>query len=158
MENKEKIKGALCAPLCFTNELFLALGAGNGDLTLALGNTDLLAALRAIVIAMLLILKPLQQHKILAVLLVTLVGISGKHPEESPNYHTIIKQGQKQVQPGDIDKDREHRSNKACRKDHRIQLIRTIAALHETPQACCDICTQTAEPATDTVHNDHLIV
>ena len=73
----------------FLNELFSALGAGDGDLTLAAGDTHHLTALGAVVIAMIPILQAIEKLQEFAVFLITLVGIAGETPIQRHNQENI---------------------------------------------------------------------
>ena len=75
--------------LCFPNELFPALGAGNGDLALSPGDTDPLAAVGAIVIAVLPIPDAVQDLQKPAILLIAAVGVPGEHAENGPEHQHI---------------------------------------------------------------------
>ena len=62
---------------CFLDKLFLALGAGNGDLTLSPGDPNLLAAAGTVKIPMLPILQLFKNHQKFSVFLIPLIGIAG---------------------------------------------------------------------------------
>lgn len=68
---------ALLYRLSFADEFLPAFWAGDGDLTLAPGDPDGLMAAGAAIIPMLPVLLLLQEHKIPAVFLITLIGVPG---------------------------------------------------------------------------------
>ena len=80
------------------NEFFFALGAGDGDLSLASGYTHRLAAAGAIEILMLPILDPLQQLQEFPVLLISLVGVAGEAAEQRPEHQTVGQQEEDHIQ------------------------------------------------------------
>ena len=64
-------------PLGFADKFFFAPGAGDGDFSLATGNTHHLAALGAVEVAVIPVLQPIPELEKLPILLVALVGIPG---------------------------------------------------------------------------------
>ena len=89
----EKRQAEACRFLCLLNELFLALGAGDIDLTLALGNTYLLAAAGAgeiPVIPVFHFLKKLQKPLVFPI---PLIGLPGEGTEDGPAQQNIRCQG-----------------------------------------------------------------
>lgn len=71
--------------LGFLYEFFSAFGAGDGDFAFSTGDTDLLAATGTIVVTVIPVLQPLEEHEKFFVFLVPLIGISGKTAEDHPN-------------------------------------------------------------------------
>ena len=99
MRNKKHAAKAAC--FCISglfDELFPALGAGNGDLALALGHPDGLAALGTGVIAVVPILELIHQQEELAVLLIALVGVAGEAAHQGDGQKGIHPQSQNQIQ------------------------------------------------------------
>ena len=80
-------RGDLRSPvgLRFLYKLFSAFGAGDGDFAFATGDTDLLAATGTIVVTVIPVLQPLEEHEKFFVFPVPLIGISGKTAEDHPN-------------------------------------------------------------------------
>ena len=83
--------------LGFTDELLPALGAGDGDLALASGNTNHLTALGAIKVAVLAVFQPVEELEELPVLLIPGIGIFGQSPADSPNHQAVGHGSQKQI-------------------------------------------------------------
>ena len=90
-------------PLGFTNEFLFTLGASDGDLTLSPGDTDLLPAAGAIVIAVFFILQLLQKQQIFPVFLITLISIPGEGSENSPAHQHIGEHEKRQGHRGKLD-------------------------------------------------------
>ena len=116
-------------------KLFPALGAGNSDLTLASGNADRLAALGALKIAMLPILRTVHDLAVLPVLLVSLVGILRQASENHQTQETIGNQSQDHVDPAGPDKHGQQTANHAHTQQCHIQMVVAIAAGHKLSQA-----------------------
>ena len=138
--------------LRFADKFFAAFGAGNGDFSLPLGNTDILAAAGAVKIPVILILKALQQHQIPPVFPVALVGVSGKGTEDRPEHQRVGYQGQHKIQPVRPDKHGQQTRRKAGAQDHHIQFIRTVAALHEPLQSVSHFFSGSAQPIAEAIH------
>ena len=83
--------------LSFADKFFTALGAGDGDLTLTPGDTDILPALGAIKIPVLPVLEPIQQHQKPAVFPIPLIGIPGEAAENRPDQKDIGYRGKDQL-------------------------------------------------------------
>ena len=127
--------------LGFLDELFFALGAGDGDLTLALGHTYRLAAAGTIKIPVLPVLDSLQEGQILPIFLVTLVGVPGEAAEDGPEHQAIGNRRQNQIDRPHGDKHRDQADHQACTQDGGIELVRAVTASHKAAQACCELCT-----------------
>lgn len=115
----------------FADEFFLAPGAGDGDLALALGNPDILAAPGAIIIAMVPVLDPVEDLQELPVLLITLVGIAGEGPADGPDHQAIGKCRQQQISHRHLHKARDHADHQRRHQNRQIQFIRSISSCHE---------------------------
>ena len=72
--------------LAFLDEFFPAPGAGNGDLSLAPGDPDGLAALGAVKIPVIPVPDPIHALEEFPVLLITLVGVAGQRTENGYRY------------------------------------------------------------------------
>ena len=75
--------------LGFLNELFSALGTGDGDLALTSGDPDLLATAGTVKVPMLPVLQLLEEQKKSAVFVVPLVGLPGKASVDGPDHKHI---------------------------------------------------------------------
>ena len=100
---KEKVS-TVGADLCFPYKLFPALGAGDGDLTLATGDTHLLTAAGAVEVTMVFVFDFLQEHQVFPVFLIPLIGISGKGPKNSPAHQSVRQQCKTYIKKGVFDK------------------------------------------------------
>ena len=109
--------------LGFLDKLFLALGAGNGDLSLALGDTHCLVTPGTLEISVVPILYPVQKPQIFPVLLIPLVGIAGQSPEDRPEHKAVGHQGQKQLCPGP---GQEHLQNTRAQTHHQNRGVKLI--------------------------------
>ena len=138
--------------LSFLNEFFLALGAGDGNLTLASGHTHRLAATGAIEIAVLPVLQPLHHGQILPIFLVALVGVPGKTAEDSPEHQSVRNGRQQQIHRLPGNKHGEQTDHNTRAQDGHIQFIRSVAACHKATQTCGELCTQAAKKSADSVH------
>ena len=113
------------------DELFPAAGTGDGDLALTPGNPDSLAALRAIEIAMLPVLDPVDERQEFPVFLVSLVGLPGEAAVQRPHQQRIIRQGEAQPDPPIGNKDADDHNDHRCPQKRHIQLVGTVTAGHE---------------------------
>ena len=85
----KKASHLACLLSCFLGEFFPAAGAGDGDLALAPGHPDHLAALGAVEIPVLPVLQTACQLQEFPVFLVALVGVPGQSPENGPEHHAV---------------------------------------------------------------------
>ena len=117
------------------NKLFPAFGADDGDLAFALGHPHLLPAFGAGIIAVVPVLDPLQNIQKAAVFLVTLVGLPGKCPVQRPAHANIGQQPQNKIAPA-LQKHGDQHQHHAGPQNHRVQLIRAVAACHKAIKSC----------------------
>ena len=117
--------------LCFLNEFFFTLGAGDGNFAFSPGNTNLLAATGAVIIPMLPIPNPLKKLQKLPVFLVSLVGLPGEAAVQRPHQQRIIRQGEAQPDPPIGNKDADDHNDHRCPQKRHIQLVGTVTAGHE---------------------------
>ena len=80
-----------------SREFFLALGAGDGDLSLSPGNTDGLPTLGTVKVAMLTVFQPLKELPKLPILLIAPVGIPGQAAKDGPKHQHIGQRPQNQL-------------------------------------------------------------
>ena len=120
--------------LSFLHEFFPAFGTGDGDLTLTPGNTDRLAALGALEIAVLPVLHPVDDLAVLPIFLVTLVGILGKAPENRETQKTIGHQGQDHVDAAGADEHGQQTAYHAHTQQCHIQMVVAVTAGHKLSQ------------------------
>ena len=71
------------------HEFFPAAGAGDGDLALAPGDPDHLAAFGTVEIPVIPVLQPVKDLQKFPVFLVALVGVPGKDPENGQKHQYI---------------------------------------------------------------------
>ena len=114
------------------DKLLSALGAGDGDLTLATGDTDGLAALGAGEIAVLPVLDLVKETKELSVLLVPGVCVAGEHPEQSPEHQAVISQRQHQLHGDQGDEGTQQAQGQGGAEDGQAQLVGAVAAHHKS--------------------------
>ena len=84
-------------PLGLLDKFFVAFGTGNGDLSLALRHSDLLAAAGAVIVAVIFVFHLLKEHHKFAVFLISLVYIPGEAAEDGDTHKNIGKRGQDQL-------------------------------------------------------------
>lgn len=75
--------------LCLFHEFFFTLGAGDADLALSPGNSHLLAAAGAVVIAMLPVGQLLFPQQKPVVFLIPLIGVPGEGAEQTVAQKTV---------------------------------------------------------------------
>ena len=122
--------------LCFFDKFIATFGAGNIDLSLALGYTGLLAATGTVKISVFLVPESLQPQQIPAVFPVALIGIAGKTAEHCPKHEPIGNQGQHQAD-GEIADEQIHQTqHHAGDQDGHIQFVRAVATCHEPAAEC----------------------
>ena len=92
----------------------------------------------AVVITVLLVLESLQEHEVLSVFPVALVGIAGKTAEDCPAHKRIGHQRQNQVKQRQFYENIDNADCQTCTQDHHIQLVGTVTALHELPDSVSD--------------------
>ena len=97
------------------------------------------------------ILHPLQEHQKLPVFLVALVSIPGEGAENSPK-HKAIRYNGKNTADGPLHKSAHQAHNQRSGQNHRIELIRAIAAHHKLPKAHCQLHAKLPEPIAKTIH------
>jgi hypothetical protein len=138
--------------LSFLDKLFLALGAGNGDLAFASGNTHYLMAPGAIVIAVLPVFDPIQQLQIFPVFLVALVGIPGEAAENGPEQQAVGQQAQQHIQKIIFGKKSDEAQCHTGQQNGGIEFVRAIAAHHKTAEAYFQFFSKLAKPAAESIH------
>ena len=118
------------------DELLPASGAGDGDFPLPTGDTDGLAALGAIEIAVVAVLQAVENQQKLPVFLVALVGIPGKRPEDGPN-HQRIAQDQEEHPHTQVPEQRgENAGYQTCAQNDHIQPVGSIPPGHKAAKTC----------------------
>ena len=117
------------------DEPFLATGTGDGNFSLAPGNTDGLPTLGAVKIPVLAIPDLVKEPKEFPVFLITGIGIPGEHPKQCPEHQAIGQQGQYQMGQRSPQKGRNQADNHRCTQKGQTQLISAISASHKTPEA-----------------------
>ena len=75
--------------LCFLYKLLFAFGTSDRNLSFAPGHPYRLAASGALEILMFFVLDPVQKAQIFPVLLIALIGVSGKRPENRPKHTSV---------------------------------------------------------------------
>ena len=75
--------------LCLLHEFFFALGAGDADLALSPGNSHLLAAAGAVVVAVLPVGQLLFPQQKPVVFLIPLIGVPGEGAEQTVAQKTV---------------------------------------------------------------------
>ena len=138
------------------DELFPALGAGNGDLALALGHPDGLAALGTGVIAVVPILELIHQQEELAVLLIALVGVAGEAPHQGDGQQGVHAHGQDQIEELVAHEHGQHTQHQTHDQKRHIQSVVTITTHHEALDSASHIHTGLSQPASRIFHRDHL--
>ena len=118
--------------LGFTDELLPALGAGDGDLALASGNTNHLTALGAVIVAVLTVFQPVEELEEFPVFLIPGIGIPGKAAVNGPDHQAIGNGGKEQIDPGILKERRDQASYQAGAQNRHIQPVGAIATRHET--------------------------
>ena len=138
------------------DELLPAFGAGNGDLALALGDADGLAALGAGVIAVVAVLDAVDEQQELAVLVVTLVGIAGEAAQQRQDQQCLGEDRQHKARAGGHE--HLHKAQHTAHHQHRdVQPVVTVAARHKSLDRADDIHSGLSEPIANVIHKDHLV-
>ena len=125
--------------LGFLDEPLSALGAGNGDLALAAGNTHHLTALGAVIIAVIPILQAIEKLQEFAVFLITLVGIAGKAAEKRPEHQAVGHGSQQQIYFRILKKCADKANSKTGAEDHHVQFVGSIAAHHKIAESIAEL-------------------
>ena len=135
------------------DELFPALGAGDGDLALVPRNPDGLAAFGAVEIAVILIPQPLGPEKEPAVFLIALVGFVAEKANHAQNQQAIRSQRQNQIQHRIDHQHGDNHQAKAAKQDGNIEFIMlAVAARQEMAQRPQKTVTQLPEQDGNSVH------
>ena len=149
----EKIKGIVYTiPLGSLYELLPAFGTGDGDLSLSFGNSHLLTAPGAIVIAVILVFQFLEKDQEFTILLVALVNISGQGSYNGHDHEDISNGGAAQLQSCAGHKGSQKRKYKTGAEDRHIQLIRTVAACHKPLHTGAQLIAHISQPVSKSVH------
>ena len=109
--------------LCFLDEFFLALGAGDSDLALSTGHTHRLPATGAGEIAVLAVLNTIQQHQKFPIFLIALIGLPGEATKNCPEHQHIGNSGQHQRYHGGFQKCRHDADNNTGKQNKHIEFI-----------------------------------
>ena len=133
-------------------ELFPAFGTGDGDLSLTLGNSHLLAAAGTIVIAVILVFDLLEKEEEFAVLFIALVNIPGEGPEDCYDHEGIGNGGKQQLHCRAREEGCQQREGKACNQNGHIQLIRAVTAGHKMRESGAQPIAQVPKPVSKSVH------
>ena len=120
--------------LGFPHELFLASGAGDGDFSFAPGDTDGLAALGTVEVAVVPVLQTVEKQEEGPVLLVALVGIPGEGPEDGPDHQAVAEKPENGAHNGPGEEGGEDACKQTEPQDHHIQSVRTVAAGHKVTE------------------------
>lgn len=144
-------------PLCFTDELFFAPGAGDGDFPLAPGDPNHLAAFGAVKVAVLPVFQPVPELHELSVLLVALIGVARQGAPDGQDHQAVAEQEEHHVQHHRPGPHGQQAHKQSCTQNHHIQPIRTVAPRHKPVQARGQFCGELPKPTADCVHNDHLV-
>lgn len=138
------------------DELLPALGAGDGDLTLAPGDPDGLTALGTGVVAVVPVLQPVQHQQEAAVFIVALVGAAGKAAVQGQDQQDIAEHRRHQdhqLAPCEHADDRQdHAHDQQC----HIEPVMAVAPHHEALDTVCKIHSGLTQPAAYISHWDHL--
>ena len=118
--------------LSLLDELFSALGAGDGDLALATGDADGQAALGAGEIAVVPVFQLVEEPQEFSVLLIPGIGIPGEHPGQGPDHQTVVGKGQHQLHRCHGDEGAKQAHGKGGAEDGQTQLVGAVAAHHKT--------------------------
>ena len=110
--------------------------AGNGNLSLAPGNTHHLAAFGAVKIAVVPVLYPAHKLQKFPVLLVTLVGIPGQTAANGPNHHGVAQKYANNICQRGCYPHTCQAGKQSHAQNYHIQAVCTVAAHHEGTKAC----------------------
>ena len=122
-----------------SNELFLTPGAGDGDLALAPGNPDVLAAPGAVVKAVVPVPEPVKKLQKFPVFLIALVGIAGEAAEKRPEHQAVGHGRQQQIHFRIMKKCADKANSKTGAEDHHVQFIGSIAAHHKITESIAEL-------------------
>ena len=130
--------------LSFSYKLFFALGAGDGDLAFALGNTGLLTASGAAEILMAAILAAAAPCQESAVFLIPLVGVAGQTAENGIAHAHIAQGSHRQTHPEEGHQQRNQAKNQTCAQNSGIEFVRAVSAGHKSTEETATIATHSA--------------
>ena len=142
----------------FLDELFPALGAGNGDFAFPPGHAHRLAAAGTVEVTVIPILDLIQHHQEFPVFLITQIGLSGKRTENGPEHTAVGQEGKAQIHQRRLDKHGHQADHNTGAQNRHIQLVRAVAAHHEAAHAVADLLTQGAQPISNSVHVITLLI
>ena len=117
--------------LGLADKFFPALGTGDGDFSLAPGNTNHLMALGAVIVAVLPVFQPVEELKEFPVLLIPGIGVSGEGTENGPNHQSVGQGSQQQIDQGSMEKGGDQAGHQADAQDRHIQPVGAITSCHE---------------------------
>lgn len=129
-----------------------APGAGDGDFSLAPGDTHGLAASGADEIAVVAVLDPIQHQLEAAVFLIPSVDISGQTAEDGPAHQSIAGQPEQNSGNGAAEEGRKQTGEQTGTQNHHIEPVGAVAADHEAAEAHADLSKEIAQPAVEVVH------
>ena len=104
----------------FSDEFFLAPGAGDGDFPLPSGHPHQLAALGAVKVAVVPILRPVHQLQKFTVLPIALVGVPGQGAPNRPDHQAVAQHYQQQVHRRMTEEHRQQAHRQTHAQDHHI--------------------------------------
>ena len=123
----------------FPDKFLPALGTGNGDLALATGYPDPLAALGAVKVAVVTVLQRIEQLHEFPVFLIPAVGIAGEGAENGPEHQAIGHKGSQQIQHRKADECADQGDDHTGYQDGHIQAVRAVAARHKPAESLAQI-------------------
>ena len=139
----------------FSDEFFLAPGAGDGDFPLPSGHPHQLAALGAVKVAVVPILQPIDYLQKLPVFLIPLVGASGQGAKNRPDHQTVAQQHQQQIDRRIPKNHRQQADRQTDAQDGHIQFVRAVASRHKAAEPCGEPRGNLMKPAANAIHKYH---
>lgn len=109
--------------LGFPHKLFFASGAGDGDLPLAPGDTDGLAAFGTVEVAVVPVLQTVEKQEKGPVLLIALIGIPGESTEDGPDHQGVAEEPENSAHNRPDEEGREDACKQPKTQDHHIQSV-----------------------------------
>ena len=81
---------------------------------------------------------PVKKLQKFSVFQVTLVGLAGQHPKDSPNHQDVAEDRKNQLDDIIGNKGRNQAKEKADTQQRQIQFVAAVAAHHKAAKACTD--------------------
>ena len=136
----------------FPDEFLLAPGTGDGDFALSPGDPDGLPAFGAVKIPVVPVFETVKNQQEFPVFLVTLIGVAGQGPENSPEHQRIAQRPEHCANARVSEHGGEDTGHQSGAEDHHIQPVRAVAAIHKAAHSGGESGTGLPQPQTQFIH------